>query len=62
MSANMTVCRNPITAVLPCIPSEALLLPPSPLPAPEGTLSAYMSVCHNLHVPKNADLIFVEYR
>lgn len=26
-----------------------------------GTLSSYMSVCHNVHVPKDADIIFVEY-
>lgn len=26
-----------------------------------GTLSVYMSVCHNVHVPKEADIIFVEY-
>jgi DNA polymerase alpha subunit B len=27
-----------------------------------GTISSYMSACHNLHVPKDADIIFVEYR
>uniref|UniRef100_A0A7S0S1A6 SGNH hydrolase-type esterase domain-containing protein n=1 Tax=Chlamydomonas leiostraca TaxID=1034604 RepID=A0A7S0S1A6_9CHLO len=26
-----------------------------------GTLSAYMSVCHNMHIPKDSDIIFVEY-
>eukprot|EP00195_Chlamydomonas_chlamydogama_P016102 CAMPEP_0202891718 /NCGR_PEP_ID=MMETSP1392-20130828/1712_1 /ASSEMBLY_ACC=CAM_ASM_000868 /TAXON_ID=225041 /ORGANISM="Chlamydomonas chlamydogama, Strain SAG 11-48b" /LENGTH=508 /DNA_ID=CAMNT_0049575555 /DNA_START=27 /DNA_END=1553 /DNA_ORIENTATION=+ len=26
-----------------------------------GTLSSYMSVCHNMHVPKDADIVFVEY-
>ena len=26
-----------------------------------GTLSSYMSVCHNVHVPVQADIIFVEY-
>ncbi|KAJ9512320.1 hypothetical protein QJQ45_012903 [Haematococcus lacustris] len=26
-----------------------------------GALSAYMSACHNVHVPKSADIIFVEY-
>ena len=26
-----------------------------------GTLSSYMSVCHNLHIPKDADIVFVEY-
>lgn len=26
-----------------------------------GTISAYMSVCHNMHVPADADLVFVEY-
>lgn len=26
-----------------------------------GTVSAYMAVCHSVHVPREADLIFVEY-
>lgn len=26
-----------------------------------GTVSQYMSTCHNVHVPKEADIIFVEY-
>ncbi|KAG1658766.1 hypothetical protein FOA52_001308 [Chlamydomonas sp. UWO 241] len=26
-----------------------------------GTLSSYMSVCHNIHTPKDADIIFVDY-
>ena len=27
-----------------------------------GTVSSYMSVCHNIHVPREADIVFVEYR
>lgn len=26
-----------------------------------GTTSAYMSVCHNVHVPREADIVIVEY-
>jgi hypothetical protein len=26
-----------------------------------GTLSSYMSVCHNMHCPKEADIIFIDY-
>ena len=26
-----------------------------------GTVSQYMSVCHNLHVPKTVDIVFVDY-
>ncbi|KAG1660750.1 hypothetical protein FOA52_010624 [Chlamydomonas sp. UWO 241] len=26
-----------------------------------GTVSSYMSACHNMHVPKDSDIIFVEY-
>ncbi|KAG1666906.1 hypothetical protein FOA52_005966 [Chlamydomonas sp. UWO 241] len=26
-----------------------------------GTLSSYMSVCHNVHLPKDADIIFLDY-
>lgn len=26
-----------------------------------GTTSAYLSVCHNIHVPSNADIIIVDY-
>ena len=34
----------------------------SPACLATGTVSAYMSVCHNLHVPKDTDVVFVEYR
>ena len=27
-----------------------------------GTISSYMSVCHNIHIPKDVDIVFVEYR
>ena len=27
-----------------------------------GTISSYMSVCHNIHIPKDVDVVFVEYR
>ena len=27
-----------------------------------GTVSAYMSACHMMHVPRDVDLVLVEYR
>ena len=27
-----------------------------------GTVSSYLSVCLKMHIPKDADIVFVEYR
>ena len=27
-----------------------------------GVVSSYMSVCHNMHIPKDVDIVFVEFR
>ena len=36
--------------------------PPGSNGAVAGTISSYMSVCHNIHIPKDVDIVFVEYR